>query len=577
MSSTAAQSSINQPFEAIPKTVPPDPEVRRVLREAAAAHVAPLAKERPLSRDEIIEHGRAILASAGRCECLLGYAMVCVANAFWMDAFAAVPLSKRILLLPHCLKLATGCPGGYEGDEFICARCGGCHLNDLKYEAESLGYRVVIAEGSPTVVRLILEESFDAILGVACLDSLEKAFHKIASLGVPSLAEPLLNEGCENTQADQERIRELMRFYRAPESARAATRSYLPLLRKTNRMFEGENLDHLLDGFCAVAPDAADTDPMRAVDQLAVEWLREGGKRLRPFITLAGYVLGKYGSQYLYEHEIPDTILPDSVRRIALAIEVFHKASLVHDDIEDNDPTRYGRETLHRRYSVGEALNAGDFLIGLGYRLAAAQSAEVGAETAIDILNALSSAHLRLCGGQGAEMRWTRARDRAITSLDALAVYSAKTAPAFEIALYAGLRLSHREIDLEAMRSFSRSLGVAYQIQDDLEEWERSPHAEDFSGYDVLGERATLLHAFALEAADEDMRRQLMMPAPAGKSDQEIVAEAYAAYERLGVFAKARELGERFRRRAIAAAENSQDREIVDLLLLLIDTIVKPF
>ena len=52
----------------------------------------------------------------------------------------------------------------------------------------------------------------------------------------------------------------------------------------------------------------------------------------------------------------------------ALAMEVFHKASLVHDDIQDNDPYRYGQETLHRRYGVGTAINVGDYLIGMGYR-----------------------------------------------------------------------------------------------------------------------------------------------------------------------------------------------------------------
>ena len=60
---------------------------------------------------------------------------------------------------------------------------------------------------------------------------------------------------------------------------------------------------------------------------------------------------------------------PRWIRRAALSIEAFHKASLVHDDIEDDDIFRYGRATLHRQYGVGTAINVGDYLIGLGYRL----------------------------------------------------------------------------------------------------------------------------------------------------------------------------------------------------------------
>src|SRR5262249_31652768 len=138
----------------------------------------------------------------------------------------------------------------------------------------------------------------------------------------------------------------------------------------------------------------------------------------------------------------PDVSLPDAVRRTALAIEAFHKASLVHDDIEDDDTFRYGRETLHRQYGVSVAINVGDYLIGLGYRLGPRERKELGADCAADILNRLSEAHLKLSEGQGAELLWRDAQDKGLTALDALKIYALKTAPAFEAALYAGLRLA---------------------------------------------------------------------------------------------------------------------------------------
>src|SRR4029077_18287816 len=88
--------------------------------------------------------------------------------------------------------------------------------------------------------------------------------------------------------------------------------------------------------------------------------------------------------------------LPDSVKRAALAIESFHKASLVHDDIEDDDTFRYGRETLHRQYGVSTAINVGDYLIGLGYRLVGRERKELGGDCTADILDKLSDAHLKL-------------------------------------------------------------------------------------------------------------------------------------------------------------------------------------
>ena len=72
--------------------------------------------------------------------------------------------------------------------------------------------------------------------------------------------------------------------------------------------------------------------------------------------------------------------LPDDVKAVALAIEAFHKASLVHDDVEDDDSFRYGRPTIHREYGTPMAINVGDFLIGLGYRLVSGRRDSLGAD-----------------------------------------------------------------------------------------------------------------------------------------------------------------------------------------------------
>src|SRR5262249_18434805 len=136
--------------------------------------------------------------------------------------------------------------------------------------------------------------------------------------------------------------------------------------------------------------------------------------------------------------------IPAAVRRVAMAMEAFHKASLVHDDIEDDDEYRYGSETLHRRYGLSTAINVGDYLVGLGYRLIASAGDDLPSDAVAGILKRLSEAHVKLAEGQGAELLWRDNRHDEVTlqPIEALKIYALKTAPAFEAALYAGLRLT---------------------------------------------------------------------------------------------------------------------------------------
>ncbi|MEZ6048424.1 MAG: polyprenyl synthetase family protein [Planctomycetaceae bacterium] len=117
----------------------------------------------------------------------------------------------------------------------------------------------------------------------------------------------------------------------------------------------------------------------------AYQFLQHGGKRFRPFVTLAAYYALNGEAQEQVSNTTEKWDIPLSVGRVAMAIEAFHKASLVHDDIQDEDQYRYGNETLHRQYGVGQAINIGDYLIGLGYRLLALGREELDAAIVSDI------------------------------------------------------------------------------------------------------------------------------------------------------------------------------------------------
>ena len=300
-----------------------------------------------------------------------------------------------------------------------------------------------------------------------------------------------------------------------------------------------------------------------------------GGKHSRPFITLATYDALRGGACTRADGAAHAEQVPDAVRRIALAIEVFHKASLVHDDIEDGDATRYGRPALHQQYGQATAINVGDFLIGLGYRLVAEQRGELGAEVVADVLAQFAQAHTKLCEGQGAEFVWREARQKHIRPLDALRIYALKTAPAFEAAIMAGIRLAGAVAPhQEAAARFARHLGVAYQMINDLDDWQSDDLEGSHRGADLLAGRPTVLWALAVEGLDEAGRRELdsLLTAPAPVRQR--IARAAELYAQADVYRQASALIAKHHQRAGEAADQLAVEPLRRLLRFLADAIL---
>ena len=379
-----------------------------------------------------------------------------------------------MFLLPHCLKHAEGCPADYDDFGLECKKCGACSIADFRGAAEAMGYKVLVAEGSPIVLKIIVSGYVDAIVGVACLNVLEKAIDKILLAGIPCMAVPLLSSDCRNTSVDEDWVSAMINTeHRQPT---VQTRSYVHLMRAAEGMFEPHELARLATRTRSTKTLAelngqgiAGLDPLAGTEALAHDFLAKGGKHSRPFTTLAVYDALTGGHGTLGDGANHVAGFSDAVKRAALSIETFHKASLVHDDIEDDDGFRYGDETMHRRCGVPTAINVGDYLIGLGYRLVSREVGTLGADVVADILDHLADAHIRLCEGQGAELLWRDAHNKRLTPLDALKIYALKTAPAFGAALYAGARLAgDATLYAEPLAQFAKHLGVAFQILNDL-------------------------------------------------------------------------------------------------------------
>jgi geranylgeranyl pyrophosphate synthase len=568
-----AEKKDRRPSTAHLKIVPETRELRDRVRAEAARVGRTFDRSRPLTKQCLQQTAEDLLAQMSLGPQYLGFAMVALSNEFWREQVSAIDFKRRLLLLPHCLKNAEGCPADYDEFGLDCKKCGACSVADFKVKAEELGYKVLVSEGTPIVLKIIVSGHVDAIVGVACLNVLEKALDKVLLTGVPCVAAPLLSSNCRSTSVDDDWVAELIDLRTAPPETR--TKTYVHLMRAAHQLCEEPDLSRLAPRQRAQGTGAV--DPLVVQENIAYDWLAQGGKRSRPFITLAAYDALKGAAGTL---SADGASLPDGVRRTALAIETFHKASLVHDDIEDDDTFRYGRETLHRQYGVGTAINVGDYLIGLGYRLVARERKELGGDCAADILNRLSEAHLKLSEGQGAELLWRDSHDKALTALDALKIYALKTAPAFEAALYAGLRLAGPADHYEkAVADFSKNLGVAFQVLNDLKDWEADSDNKLLAGQDVLAARPTLLLALALEGSGPAERGELLALLDGGRpagddAGRDTVERVRRLFTRAGVFAKAEKLVEKYRARAEAVADETEPTELRELLYFLVDTVL---
>ena len=416
----------------------------RELRRRAAACIAAHAATPPMPLHQLVAMATDLAANLGIADAQeVKLLTVFLHNEAWRETVAGIPFARRLLLLPHCLRSRKDCPADHDEFGLLCEACGRCPLGALQREATDLGYAVLIAEGSEAAAGMLREGELDAVLGVSCLPALEKSFSRLAAESLPALAIPLLRDGCDDTDVDLDHVRECIRLSGPPTGYPGVTVEQCRA--EVSHWFAPASLRARLA-----------LEPGPAAD-IALAWMGGAGKRWRPLLATSVF------------HALSDDAPSGTcIEAAALATECFHKASLIHDDIEDHDDSRYGEPTLHRQHGIPIALNVGDLLIGAGYRLLACAPTDDARR--LRMLAIASDAHIRLCAGQGEELHW---RERAETpTLDArLQMFARKTAPAFEVAILLGAVAGGADAaTCDALAAFSRSLGIAYQIHDDLQD-----------------------------------------------------------------------------------------------------------
>ena len=194
-------------------TIPQTSAERNSWRERIHRHVEQGTLCPPLSLEALREEVAQLLQAVPEADkSLQEWLMVELHNQVWKTTIAKIPYERRILLLPKCLSHSKHCQAEVDELGLLCHRCHHCPIPDLEERAEQLGMLSIVAEGFTSVVGLIQNRVVDAVIGVSCLDSLEKAFPLLIRNAVPGLAIPLNFDGCKDTQVDEDYVLELMQL-----------------------------------------------------------------------------------------------------------------------------------------------------------------------------------------------------------------------------------------------------------------------------------------------------------------------------------------------------------------------------
>jgi geranylgeranyl pyrophosphate synthase len=532
------------PKKNVPQT---GPERNRILL-AVRAFVERERPVPPLPMDHLKELADQLIAQLGLDPIYRDYVGVLLNNETWRETLAAVPFEKRLLLLPKCLRVENKCPAPFDEFGLLCKQCGLCSIQDLQLEAERLGYAVLVAEGSAIVMSLIQTGKIEAIVGVSCLSVLERAFPYMEAAAVPGVAVPLLQDDCIDTNVDLDWVWDYIHLTSDDRTRRLDLGA---LREEVDFWFTSMHLEGVM------GPVGSETE------RIGREWLMQAGKRWRPFLTVAAFQALRADAGELDPEA--GLALPENLRSLAVAVECFHKASLIHDDIEDGDAERYGEATLHSKHGVPVALNVGDYLIGEGYRLLA--NAAFDPAVRVEMLRIAAEGQGELCRGQGAELLLSRS-PRAMNSAEVLDIFRSKTAPAFSVALRIGAVAAgldvFREVD-EVLGKYSEALGIAYQIRDDLQDHRGA------DGSDLEAGRPSLVIASAAERADGAVRERVnqFMARGEGVTAEEVERICHES----GALERCEDLLERYKEEAIRSLREVELASLKGLLRRVIGKI----
>ena len=210
-----------------------------------------------------------------------------------------------------------------------------------------------------------------------------------------------------------------------------------------------------------------------------------GGKRLRPVLTLLSCDM--FNSDY--KNALP----------AALALELFHNFSLIHDDIMDEAPLRRGKETVHQKWNLNTGILSGDAMLILAYQL----FEEYEPTMFRDLAKLFSKTALQVCEGQQYDVDFETKTD--VTISDYIKMIDYKTAVLLGASMKMGAIVANASEDCKANSyDFGRNLGIAFQLQDDYLDCFGNP--ETFGkqiGGDIIANKKTFLYIKASQNSSD--------------------------------------------------------------------------
>ena len=231
-------------------------------------------------------------------------------------------------------------------------------------------------------------------------------------------------------------------------------------------------------------------DPKNLYDPVSYI-LNLGGKRLRPVLTLMTSEI--FGQSY------------EKAMDAAVAIEIFHNFSLVHDDIMDDAPLRRGKSTVHEKWDVNTGILSGDIMLIIAYQYFESYEGEVFQKLA----RLFCRTAIEVCEGQQFDIDFERRND--VTIPEYLKMIEYKTAVLVAAAMKMGAFIADAdEKDAEAIYSFGLNLGLAFQLQDDYLDAFGDPDTFGKQiGGDIIENKKTFLYLKALELTSKKESEEL--------------------------------------------------------------------
>ena len=245
-----------------------------------------------------------------------------------------------------------------------------------------------------------------------------------------------------------------------------------------------------------------------------------GGKRLRPTLTLLAYEL------FHEDSTSPAVVYP------ALAVEVFHNFSLMHDDIMDEAPLRRGKPTVHERWNANVAILSGDVMLVKAYELLL----HADPDKLPKVLAAFSRCATEVCEGQQWDMNFETLSE--VTETDYLRMTRQKTAVLLGFSLQlGGLLADADDATTQALYELGVNIGVGFQLKDDLlDVYADQAKFGKQPGGDIIANKKTFLLIKALEKAEDEQHVKLVdwLSRPSFDKEEK-VKEVTALYDQLGI------------------------------------------